>query len=255
MLMMQNDPDESVIQVSEEKLQKFGWILLGVAVLFTMIGVFVSPLDDQGKPVLLLPEVKAVEDYRRSAQSWISELVVLDGEIAHVIAADQQGDLFTHPDLPNRPCSTRWIWPSGWTAPGCLPLVWESMNRCFRQRLLIWRRHAAHCNGSARLKRKSGYGKPKAGRCPEDEIGIGGQPMAEISLEEFQRNQSVRISRDIIGQSEEHEQKMQTNWQKTWETAHQHLVKLLRFWTRIMMRPAKNPITPWISLAMTIWLT
>lgn len=53
--------------------------------------------------------------------------------------------------------------------------------------------------------------------------------MAEISLEEFQRNQSVRISRDIIGQSEEHEQKMQTNWQKTWETAHQHLVKLLRF--------------------------
>jgi len=53
--------------------------------------------------------------------------------------------------------------------------------------------------------------------------------MAEISLEEFQRNQSVQISRDIIGQSEEHEQKMQTNWQKTWETAHQHLVKLLRF--------------------------
>lgn len=53
--------------------------------------------------------------------------------------------------------------------------------------------------------------------------------MAEISLEEFQRNQSVRISRDIIGQSEEHEQKMQTNWQKLWETAHQHLVSLLRF--------------------------
>ena len=93
--MMQNDPDESVIQVSEEKLQKFGWILLGIAVLFTIIGVFVSPLDDQGKPVLLLPEVKAVEDYRRSAQSWISELAILDGEIAHVIATDQQGDLFT----------------------------------------------------------------------------------------------------------------------------------------------------------------
>lgn len=53
--------------------------------------------------------------------------------------------------------------------------------------------------------------------------------MAEISLEEFQCNQSVRISRDIIGQSEEHEQKMQTNWQKLWETAHQHLVSLLRF--------------------------
>ena len=53
--------------------------------------------------------------------------------------------------------------------------------------------------------------------------------MAEISLEEFQRNQSVQISREIIGQSEEHEQKMQTNWQRLWETAHQHLVTLLRF--------------------------
>ena len=53
--------------------------------------------------------------------------------------------------------------------------------------------------------------------------------MAEISLEEFQRNQSVQISRQIIGQSEEHEQKMQTNWQRLWETAHQHMVTLLRF--------------------------
>jgi len=53
--------------------------------------------------------------------------------------------------------------------------------------------------------------------------------MAEISLEEFQRNQSVQISRQIIGQSEEHEQKMQTNWQRLWETAHMHLVTLLRF--------------------------
>ena len=31
--------------------------------------------------------------------------------------------------------------------------------------------------------------------------------MVDLSLEEFQRNQSLRISRDIIGQSEEHEQK------------------------------------------------
>ena len=93
--MTQNNSSEPTIQISEEKLQKFGWILCGIAVLFTVIGGFVSPVDDQGKPVLLLPEVKAVEDYRLSAQSWIDEMVVLDGEIAHVIAADQQGDLFT----------------------------------------------------------------------------------------------------------------------------------------------------------------
>jgi hypothetical protein len=93
--MTQNDTGDPVIQISEEKMQKFGLILMGIAVLFTIIGGFVSPIDDQGKPVLLLPEVKAVEDYRRSAQFWITEMSILDGEIAHVIAADQQGDLFT----------------------------------------------------------------------------------------------------------------------------------------------------------------
>ena len=53
--------------------------------------------------------------------------------------------------------------------------------------------------------------------------------MADLTLEEFQRNQSTRISREIIGQSEEHEQKMQANAQKLWENAHKHLVILLRF--------------------------
>jgi hypothetical protein len=53
--------------------------------------------------------------------------------------------------------------------------------------------------------------------------------VVDFTLEEFQRNQSFRISRDIIGQSEEHEQKMQTNAQKLWENAHKQLVALLRF--------------------------
>ena len=52
--------------------------------------------------------------------------------------------------------------------------------------------------------------------------------MVGLTLEEFQRNQSTRISRDIIGQSEEHEQKMQANAQKLWENAHKKLVVLLR---------------------------
>lgn len=90
-----NSGGKQEIQISEEKLHIFGWILLGVAVLFIIIGTFVSPLDDLGKPILLLPEVKAVEDYRRSVQSWISDLSVLDGEIGHIIVADQMGDVFT----------------------------------------------------------------------------------------------------------------------------------------------------------------
>jgi len=93
--MTVNNPGNLEIHISEEKLQKFGLVLLGIAVLFALIGVIVSPLDEQGKPVLLLPEVKEVEDYRRSAQTWISELTVLDGEIANVLAAQQQGDLFS----------------------------------------------------------------------------------------------------------------------------------------------------------------
>jgi len=52
--------------------------------------------------------------------------------------------------------------------------------------------------------------------------------VVDVTLEEFQRNQSIRISRDIIGQSEEHEQKMQATAQKLWENAHKHLVALLR---------------------------
>ena len=93
--MTMSNQSEPEIHISEERLQKFGLILMGIAVLFTIIGAMVSPLDDQGKPVLLLPEVKEVEDYRQSAQTWISELTVLDGEITHIIATKQQGDLFS----------------------------------------------------------------------------------------------------------------------------------------------------------------
>lgn len=90
-----NNQRKPEILISQEKLQNFGWILLGLAVMFTIIGALVSPMDEQGKPLLLLPDVKAVEDYRRSAQTWISELKILDGKIAGVIAAQQQGDLFS----------------------------------------------------------------------------------------------------------------------------------------------------------------
>ena len=93
--MTMSNQSEPEIHISEERLQKFGLILVSIAVLFTIIGAFVSPLDEQGKPVLLLPDVKAVEDYRRSAQNWVSELSFLDGEIANVLAGKQQGDLFS----------------------------------------------------------------------------------------------------------------------------------------------------------------
>jgi hypothetical protein len=83
------------IEISEERLQRIGLIILALAVIFAVIGGFTSPLDENGKPVLLLPEVKAFEDYRRSGRDWLEQMVVLDTEIDGVLAGDVSGDLFT----------------------------------------------------------------------------------------------------------------------------------------------------------------
>jgi hypothetical protein len=83
------------IQISEEKLQQIGAIVLILTVLFTIIGGWTSPYDENGKPVLLLPEVKAFEDYRGAAKGWLIELNKLDGEISSLLSEQGQGDLFT----------------------------------------------------------------------------------------------------------------------------------------------------------------
>ena len=93
--MIVNNQSQPEIHISEEKLQKLGWILLGLAVFFTIIGVLVSPVDNLGKPVLLSPEIKEVEEYRGSVKSWISDLTILDSEISNILSSQQQGDLFS----------------------------------------------------------------------------------------------------------------------------------------------------------------
>jgi hypothetical protein len=93
--MTEFDPAGPVLNLSEAILQKISWWFLGLCLVFTIIGGFVSPLDDQGKPILLLPDVKAVENYRRSVQHWIDEMGVLEGEIVVVLSTNTQGDLFS----------------------------------------------------------------------------------------------------------------------------------------------------------------
>jgi hypothetical protein len=56
--MTVNNQSEPEIHISEKKLQKLGWILLSLAVIFTIIGALVSPLDEQGKPVLFCPRLR-----------------------------------------------------------------------------------------------------------------------------------------------------------------------------------------------------
>jgi hypothetical protein len=87
--------DNGEIEISEKRLQRIGIIVLAVVILFAVIGAFTSPRDENRKPVLLLPEVKAFEDYRRSAQSWLEQMTLLDTEITGVLGEQASGDLFT----------------------------------------------------------------------------------------------------------------------------------------------------------------
>jgi DNA repair exonuclease SbcCD ATPase subunit len=52
--------------------------------------------------------------------------------------------------------------------------------------------------------------------------------MDELALAEYQRRMSAQVCREIIRQSQEHEQEMETKAQKLWEYAHKQLVTFLR---------------------------
>jgi hypothetical protein len=75
-------------------IPKWAWIILGIAVVLGL-GYWISPLDRDGRPLLLSPDVKAVEDYRRSLVAWHAKLAELDGRIARVLSNDYGGDLFS----------------------------------------------------------------------------------------------------------------------------------------------------------------
>jgi len=97
MTFQPSDPNEASVEIalSEAQIQKVGITILCLMMLLSVVGFFVSPRDGEGMPILLSPEVKAVEDYRRSAQSGMEQLRVLDSEIAGLLQTNQQGDLFT----------------------------------------------------------------------------------------------------------------------------------------------------------------
>jgi hypothetical protein len=92
--MNDSNSTSPVINLSEAIIHKIGWILLAICLVFIIIGGFVSPVDDQDRPILLLPDVKAVEAYRQSAQGWIDNMSVLDSEISALLSSEPQGDLF-----------------------------------------------------------------------------------------------------------------------------------------------------------------
>jgi hypothetical protein len=81
-----NKPDEVTISI---------WVLVIPALAILLgIGWFASPRDIDNRPLLLLPDVKAVEEYRRLANRWRDELRLVDGEIALILAGNTS-DLFS----------------------------------------------------------------------------------------------------------------------------------------------------------------
>ncbi len=75
----------------------FGWLLVPLSVILIVLGALNSPMDEQGRPMLLLPEVKAVAEYRSAVNKSVSEMRLLDGEITAVMGG-QNSDLFTQSD-------------------------------------------------------------------------------------------------------------------------------------------------------------
>jgi len=80
--------DDRIVHIS------LGWLLLPLAIILTVVGALSTPHDARGQPLLLLPDVKVVEDYRLSISSATANLQLLDGEIAALLAG-QNSDLFT----------------------------------------------------------------------------------------------------------------------------------------------------------------
>lgn len=80
--------DQPIVRLS------LSWLIIPFGMLLVLLGGLTSPRDAQGRPLLLLPDVKAVEDYRRSMIDNAAGLRLLDGEIA-VLLVGQSPDLFT----------------------------------------------------------------------------------------------------------------------------------------------------------------
>lgn len=65
-------------------------VTLLVVVVFGVVGWLVTPKDEKGQPILLLPDVKSVEDYRRKAKDWTEEFGLLDGRLAVLLSGNSK---------------------------------------------------------------------------------------------------------------------------------------------------------------------
>lgn len=72
------------------------------AILITLLGWWQSPIEHfTGRPLLLIPEVKAVADYQVQARGWVDQFQGLDASITGLLL-DTSGDLFSQSQQGNR---------------------------------------------------------------------------------------------------------------------------------------------------------
>ena len=67
-------------------------VILALLVLLAIGGIS-SPRNEDGRPLLLLPDVRSVEDYRRLAREMDKQLLLVDGKIAATLGGNVD-DLF-----------------------------------------------------------------------------------------------------------------------------------------------------------------
>jgi hypothetical protein len=78
------------VEIRMDTFQRLGLVLLVLAIVFSAIGYFVSPLDEAGKPILLSPEVEQFETFRRAGLQWLDEYREMDRQMG--IAMGNRGD-------------------------------------------------------------------------------------------------------------------------------------------------------------------
>lgn len=65
-------------------------IIVLTILVFGIVGWLATPEDEKGQPILLLPSVKKIEDYRAKAEGWTEELRLLDGRLAVLMSGNSK---------------------------------------------------------------------------------------------------------------------------------------------------------------------
>jgi hypothetical protein len=113
------------------------WITGFGLILLTVLGWLNSPIDNTtGRPLLLIPEVKAVHDYQVKARSWISQFQVLDAMISGLLI-EPSVDLFSKSSQANHAVETA-VTQVHWIDRTQAPLSLTSLHQAFNQAALAY---------------------------------------------------------------------------------------------------------------------